>query len=246
MNPEVTVLLDLQEIDRELLKLKEELGRYPGIWEKTKARVTDARQRAKSLADEIAEHGHDKRDLSRSLQETGELLRRYQLQQPMVKTQKEYYALTQQIEGTRERLSNIEEQARRELERGPELQQQLEAAEKEAKAAEEFAKGEKERIRVQMAEKREAVAKLETARAAVVAKVAPARLGQYERVAKRHPGSAIVPVRQGGCTGCNFQLLSKALVELHRAQKVAFCDHCGRILSHDESYQQADPQSAAG
>lgn len=249
MVPDVKQMLEIQEIDRELLDLKGQIARYPAVWEQTKSRLSAAKKRLDDARSSQETHHLDRRRIEKSLREQTDLLRKYQVQTNMVKSQKELTALSTQIEGIRARIAQLEREGLEELEREPLLKEEVAKAEAAWATVEAEAKKERSRIKVQMAEKKAEVEQLEKQRASLFAGLPEKSRQLYERTNRRHPGSAVVPVvrreekaaKKGtpeafkfSCGGCNFEVLHHARATIHRGDTIQTCDSCGRILSHDE------------
>jgi predicted nucleic acid-binding Zn-ribbon protein len=114
----------------------------------------------------------------------------------------------------------------------------LSAAEGVLAEAKERARVERERIRQQVASKKAKIVQLKADREAAIKRVPEESLRQYEQCRVRHPGDAIVDVRNGSCGGCHFSLLPNRLVEVHQGEKLVRCDHCGRLLSEDKTREE--------
>ena len=55
-------------------------------------------------------------------------------------------------------------------------------------------------------------------------------LNLYNRIAKKYPGTAVVPVEDGACSGCYFSLGQQVVVNVSRGKDLVSCPSCGRIL----------------
>lgn len=244
----VQQMVEIQELDKELIELNSQLAQYPGIWEQTKSRLSAAKNRADSAKAAAEANLLNRRRIEKALREQAELLRRYQMQSNLVKSQKELTALSTQIEGIRARISSLEKEGLGELEREPAVAAEVEDSAKEFAAIEKEAKAERSRIKAQIAEKRAAIAGFEKRREKVFVGLPDREKVLYERTNRRHPGSAVVVVRPTGqaqeksCSGCNFKVLAHTLSALHHGEKIQLCDNCGRVLSHDESYQPQESE----
>jgi len=243
---EVQQMLEIQEIDRELLDLKAQIGRYPGVWEQTKSRLTAAKTRMDRGKSTLDNHELDRRRIEKSLRDQTELLRRYQMQSNMVKSTKELTALSTKVEGIRMRISSLEREGLAELDREANVKAEKAASEAAYAEVEAEAKAERLRIKGQIAEKRAQLEGLEKRRDAVFVGLPEDMRAMYERILRRHPGTVVVPVRNKSCTGCNFQLLNHEITRLHQGDKIQTCDNCGRILSHDESRTEQPAEHAVG
>lgn len=244
MLPEVRTLLDVQEIDKEILELTQQLNRYPVIWEEVKQKLAKRKEGLDRAEKNLDRHQKERRRIEQKLRIMSDDLRRLQTQQNALKTAREYDALNKQSEALKQKMAQLEEQGLDLINKDPATEAAVKDAGVEVTKAEELYKSEKVRIREQFNEKKARVAELEIAKKRVLAAAPPEAITLYERILKRHPGSAIAPVRSGSCAGCHFGLLPNDLVRLHREEKIVTCPNCDRILSEDENYVPAEQASA--
>lgn len=252
MLPEVRALMDVQELDNEVLELKEQLAKYPVIWDEVKNRLAKAKEATERAVANEERHKRDRTRVEQRLRMFSDELRRNQAQQSTIKTTKEYEALNKQIEGLKMKISSLEEQGLELISKDGEVEEAVKTARAALKEIESVYLTEKSRIREQFNEKKGRLTGLETERARLAGKVDAAVLATYDRIFKRHPGSAIVPVRSttqgtsrtGCCGGCQFRLVPNDLVQVHRAERMVTCPNCGRILSEDEDYQPEEHANA--
>jgi uncharacterized protein len=80
-------------------------------------------------------------------------------------------------------------------------------------------------------------ADLEKQRAALVEKrqalrqALPAQLlKRYEFILRRHNGSAICEVREGVCLGCHLNILPQQYIDLQKGEEIIQCPNCQRLL----------------
>ncbi len=236
MIPDIATLLEIQEIDQQLAELQHQLNRYPTIWDEVK---TDLRRKTEKLeAAKQAKTNYDseRKKTERDLRINSEKLKQYQTQQMMVKTSKELSAISAQIDNVKKIIARLEEKAIGLLDQNENIAAGIGKAEVELNEAKARAKKERERIREQVASKKQQIDNYTNDRGALIGKVSSGSLALYERTRNRWSNDPIVPVRSGSCTGCHFALLPNRLVEVHQEESIIFCDHCGRILSHDETF----------
>ncbi len=243
MLSEVRALLDVQELDKEVLELNAQLARYPVIWEEVKRKLAVSKAALAAANDARENQQKERKRLEQKLRLYSDELRRNQAQQAIIKTSKEYEAVNKQIEAVKAKISQLEEQGLALITDEPKVAEALVTATAEVARVEEQYRTEKERIRVQFNDKKSRVAEMEKSRKQLAAKLDPANFTNYERIFKRHPGSVVVPVRSGSCSGCHFGLLANVLVQVHRSDKPTLCPNCGRIISEDEDFQ-ADQERA--
>jgi predicted nucleic acid-binding Zn-ribbon protein len=237
MLPEVQNLIELQQADREILRLKEEIASLPkrvaAIEQKlagTKAALDAAKAAIKT--DEAA-----RRKYEIAIQDLQGKISKYRDQSLEVKTNEQYKALLHEIQFA-------ERDIRANEDKTLELMVNSEAREKDVKAAErelkeETAEIEKEKIAAhgRTAEDEKQLtdwnAKREKARSAVNADL----LQHYDRVTK-YRGSGIAEARDQKCMGCQVMLRPQTFNEVRTGQIVK-CDSCQRILYYDPANEKA-------
>lgn len=242
MLSDVHSLIELQQADREILRLREEIAALPkrvaAIEEKlsgTKAVLERARAAVK--ADEAARRKHET-----AIQDLQGKISKYRDQSLAVKTNEQYRALMQEVQFAEQEIRGNEDKIL-------ELMMNAELRDKEVKAAEvelkeETAEIEKEKAqaRARTAEDEKLLtewnAKRDTARGGVEADL----LRHYDRVAK-HRGSGLSEVRDHKCTACQVMLRPQTYNEVRSGQTMVICDSCQRILYYDTSKDQPAPQA---
>ncbi len=236
-------LLELQELDQEIIELNAQLARYPAIWEETKQKMTRRKAAFDSAEAEKTAHQNERQRAEQKLRVYSEDLRRAQVKAATIKTSKEYEAINKQIEATKLRIAEVEERGVALIDQQAAIDEAVKKARTEYEEMAGFYKTEKARIREQFNEKKSRVDELEVAKKEIAGRLTSEMLETYERISRRHPGTAVVPVRSGSCTGCHFSLLPDSLVQVHRQETLVHCPNCGRLLSHDEEHVEEEVPS---
>ncbi len=242
---DVAVLLEIQVIDKERLELNEQLRSYPVMWEELK-RKRDKCERELKQALQATQDFHSTRSrLEQEIKIGKDLLKRYESQISLMRTQREVSAISTQIDQTKMRVSKIEE----ECEALKTREEQIKADQERTKAAFDQVvaemEEERDRIRAQIRTKKEKLAETEKTRKRIVTKVDQDLLTSYDRLMRRWPGSSVVSVHNGSCTGCHFAVLPMKMVEIHREREIVYCDNCGRMFSHDEDFKPEESPAAS-
>lgn len=53
---------------------------------------------------------------------------------------------------------------------------------------------------------------------------------KFDRIVRKKEGVAIVPIKNGVCTGCNIMLTPQFVNEVREETSISFCPYCSRIL----------------
>lgn len=244
MLPDVQNLIELQQADREILRLKEEVAALPkrvaAIEEKlagTKAQLEKAKGAIK--ADEGA-----RRKFESAIQDLQGKISKYRDQSLSVKTNDQYRALLGEIQFAEKEIRANEDNIL-------ELMVNSEAREKDVKAAEAELKAEAAEIEKEKADARQRTAEDEKQLTEWNAKRDKARSGvnadilrQYDRVAK-YRGTGLSEVRDQKCLACQVMLRPQTYNEVRGGTQVISCDSCQRILYYDPSHDAPVEPAAA-
>jgi len=235
MLPDVQNLIELQQADREILRLKEEIAALPkrvaAIEEKlagTKAILENAKSAVK--ADEAA-----RRRYETAIQDLQQKISKYRDQSLDVKTNDQYKALLHEIQFAEQDIRANEDKIL-------ELMVNAEVREKNVKAAEAELKAEMAEIEKEKADARQRTAEDEKQLAEWNGKRDKMRTGvdadllrQYDRVAK-YRGTGLSEVRDHKCMACQVMLRPQTYNEVRSGTQVVVCDSCQRILYYDSSH----------
>jgi hypothetical protein len=130
-----------------------------------------------------------------------------------------------------------------------EAERRVKRVDAELKEAEQGIAVEKKQIEVQYGEKKKKVDALTAERTQIAAKVPEDLLDLYNRISRKHPGSALSEVRTEQCRGCGMRVLPHTIQVLTTEvnEEVFRCETCGRILySLQPIPHAAPPESASG
>lgn len=229
MLPDIENLLKLQDTDKEIRRLQDEVAELPkrvaAIEQKlagTKAKLEKAQSAVK--ADEAARRKHDT-----SISDLRGKISKYRDQSLDVKTNDQYKALLHEIQFAEKEITANEDKIL-------ELMVNADARDKEVKAAhielkEETAEieQEKEQARQKTAEDEKLLTEWRAKRDQLRSGVREDLLRHYERVSKFR-GSGIAEVRDHKCMGCQVILRPQTYNEVRSGKETVVCDSCQRIL----------------
>jgi Zn-ribbon protein, possibly nucleic acid-binding len=180
----------------------------------------------------------DKADID--ILEFKEKLEKYKTQQFEVRSNKEYDALTKEIDFATESTKNLQK-----------LFETLEATMSSAKAEIETLTKQLDELMVQLDEKQAELTEVSKAnedeeldlkhqREKIVVRLKSDTLSRYDRIRKARNGKAVVAVRRNSCGGCHNKIPPQRLLELRTQSKMFMCEHCGRIIISAELAQAGE------
>jgi predicted nucleic acid-binding Zn-ribbon protein len=232
-------LYELQLIDSALDDLEEMKGDLPAKIAVLEERESALSGRLATLQETMRSAFTQRDSADTDILSLKEKMETYKKKQFAVRNNREYDALTREMDSALETITRLEHEmealetkatvARTEIE---EVQGQLETLEnelkeKQAALAEVTKSNEEEELRLQ--HEREKVIRTITKQDVVA----------YSRIRKAKRGQAVVPVKRGACGGCFARVTPQKMLELRQNSRIYTCEHCGRILVSDEIVQTA-------
>jgi predicted nucleic acid-binding Zn-ribbon protein len=229
MLPEIDNLLHLQEADKEIRRLQDEIAELPkrvaAIEHKlanTKLQLEKAQAAVK--ADEAA-----RRQYEAAITAVRGKISKYRDQSLDVKTNDQYKALLHEIQFAEKEIAATEDKILELMVNADARDRQVKAAQADLKA--EAAEIEKEKVeaRQRTAEDEKQLAEWRAKRDQMRAGVNEDLLRHYERVSKFR-GSGISEVRDHKCMACQVMLRPQIYNDVRTGQQTVICDSCQRIL----------------
>ncbi len=234
------ILYQLQLIDDQLDDLEELRGDLPNT-------VKELEEQMENLNNEITDKEMEQKESlktrNRNDLEIEKLLenqKKFKSQLYQVRNNKEYDALTKEIDHTEEQITkyNQESDSLADLSKSltdqieeikPKVEElKLELKENKANLKEIIKRNEKEETRLQ--EERKKIEK----------EVKRADLSAYKRIRKAKKGKAVVTIKRSACSGCHNIVPSQRQLEIRQNNRLFFCEYCGRILVSAEISESAD------
>lgn len=232
MDEEIQKLLEAQQIDIEIDKLRKYRNIYPAQVAALEGEIASLEQEISDVTASIQKDEVNHRNIESEIVAEKERLGTREQRLLITKTNKEYTAVQHEIVQSRERIDLLENEGLAILSeldqlrpRKTELEQKLSEVRR--------ANGEKiadinEKLRTLESD----ILALEKKSERALEGVNPRALSVYHRLRRSKNGIAIsmVDPQRLSCRGCFKQLPPQKVLELRRHDKMMFCENCGRIL----------------
>lgn len=230
MSPSIQALLVLQDRDRRLRGMAEDLERIPKDEARAKERLSGDEAAMKKAREALLANEVEIKKVELDVGTRRTTIQRLKTQQFETRKNDEYQALGHEIVRYEKDVDQFETKELELMERADALRATLAEAEQalaktRQRVDEELAALAERRKRIQA----EAV-ELKAEREALAAKAPEAQMPLYERLLKTKNGLAIVPVVGGKCSGCHIKLVASTLVKVNSGVEGAQCESCGRLL----------------
>jgi predicted nucleic acid-binding Zn-ribbon protein len=234
MSPNIQALLVLQDRDRRLRTLAEELDRVPKDEARAKERLAGDEAAVRKAKEEVQANEVEIKKVELDVGTRKTSIARLKVQQFETRKNDEYTALGNEIIRYEKDVDGLETKELELMERADALRRTLSTAEQSLAKT----KGLVDEDLTTLADRRKRVtaeaaeAKADRDRLAVNAPESLMPL--YERLLKNKNGVAVVPVSGGKCSGCHIKLVASTLVKVNSGTEGVQCESCGRLLYAEE------------
>ena len=234
---QLRALIRLQHIDSRLDQVQKLRGDLPeeirdledekvGI----ETRIENIKHEQKTIAEERLQAGRDTKDAEA-------LIKKYDDQQMQVRNNREYDALTKEIETQKQRITDAKKKI--EETEGAAEHQEVAIAENKTRLKELSALVQAKRTELEevLGETKQEQAELETKHVEAELLVDKRYLRAYNRLRQRlRDGRAVVMLERGAASG--YAVPPQRQVEIRQHNRIVACEHTGRIIVDPELYAE--------
>lgn len=236
-------LYNLQKIDTAINKIKAVRGELPMEVSDLEDEIAGLETRLQKMNDEVKELQSDISDNKIRIKESQAAIKKYETQLANVKNNREYDALTKEIE-----IQNLEIQAAEK--RIKEFNWEIEQKNKQIELSNAELEGRRQDLNNKNSELTVIVAETEKEEAALMkdrdkaVKAIDDRLAfSYNKIKTSvKNGIAVAGIVRDACGGCFAKIPPQRQADIRQRKKILVCEHCGRILVDAEI---ANEESAA-
>ncbi len=226
-------LYTLQQIDTQLQEVTELKGDLPAIVEELEAKVDQYKAEVKILNNTIKQLKIDRDKADVDIIDLAEKIEKYNNQQLNIKSNKQYDALTREIDAA-EKKSLQTEKDMESFEGKMEIaKRDLEAVNEQLKKSTDDLSERKEELREVNKEHEKEELKLQHEREKILVRLDKNYTERYDRIRNAKSGLAVVPIKRNACGGCYSRVPPQKILEIRQNSKLYACEHCGRILVSD-------------
>jgi len=231
------MLFELQRIDDGLDALDELRGDLPDMVAELEGKVVNLESQVHENEEYIKGSTAERMRMDAEIVSLRERIEKYKSQQYQVKTNREYDALTKEMEMAQDQITKHVNEIEAVLDKQKKVKDELEKLMVQLEEAKKELDEKKVELEEVVANTEDEELKLMHDREKVIVRMNKADLAIYERIRKAKQGKAVVSIRKGTCGGCHHVVPPQKLLELRRHDRIYTCEFCGRILVSEELVQ---------
>ncbi len=234
---QLRALIRLQHIDSRLDQVQKLRGDLPEEIRDLEDEKAGLETRIENIKHEQKTIAEERLQASRDTKEAEALIKKYDEQQMQVRNNREYDALTKEIETQKQRITDAKKKI--EETEGAAEHQEVAIAENKTRLKELGALVQAKRAELEevLGETKQEQAELETKHVEAELLVDKRYLRAYNRLRQRlRDGRAVVMLERGAASG--YAVPPQRQVEIRQRNRIVACEHTGRIIVDPELYDE--------
>lgn len=229
----IKTLYELQIVDEQLDELEELRGDLPVAVESLRSRMNQIKTETEEKEEQRINSLEKRKENEEEVEKLKVNQKKFKAQLYNVRNNKEYDALTKEIDHSEEQIKKLETEndtladvSKKLADEIEEITPQITELSNDLKVKETDLK---EIIKTNAKEE----AKLRERRKVIEDQTKKADYSAYMKIRKAK-GKAVVTIKRSACSGCHNIVPSQRQLEIRRNNKLFFCEYCGRILVSPE------------
>jgi predicted nucleic acid-binding Zn-ribbon protein len=228
MDEQLSLLIQLQEIDGKIRMLAEQKKRLPEALAALEGKHAAVKADLEKAKENLQMAQKNKRDRDKDLEVGIQKVEKLKERTSEIKNNKEYQALLKEIETFEQENKAIEDDILSLMEKIDAASAAITAVEKQAKDEEAAIQAEQKDLEAAFGKVGDELKAIEQARQEHVSRINPAVFAQYQKLLISKGGIAIAEARGEACSGCYMSIPPQAFVNVKKNESIITCPQCGR------------------
>ena len=234
---QLRALVRLQHIDNRIDQIQKLRGDLPEEIRSLEDEKAGLETRLENYEEEVQEQKVAKRQAELDIKEAEGLIDEYEEQQLEVRNNREFDALTKEIEGQEERIAEAEDTIEEAEETIESNEAAIEETQERLDELDTVLDEKREELEEVVEDTEDEEKTLEELREEAAEKVGSRYLNAYSKLRDRlRDGRAVVPLKRGAAAG--FAVPPQRQVEIRKRKSVVACEHTGRIIVDQDLYNE--------
>lgn len=241
ISDKLKALLALQQIDSKMDEIGVLKGELPMEVSDLEDEITGLKTRLKKLESSVAEIDNEISRHNTNIKESEGLIVKYEKQLDNVKNNREFDALTKEIELQRLEIQLSQKKIREATANRETKKEALDAIAAKLNQRSKDVESKKVELQkiIEKTEKEETKLLKESEKARK--DIEDRLLVSYDKIRKTYRnGLAVVTVARGACGGCFNRIPPQLQIEIGVMKKIIACEHCGRVLVDESMLAESD------
>ncbi len=230
MNPELSQLLSLQEVDLEIKRITEEVASLPSgqqmIEDQFAESVKEHLDRQAELESTVASRAGIEADLATENQKH----EKFKADLMKARNEKEYATAVREIDASKKAISTFENDLIKLMERIETLEVELKAQSPEMESRRLEVDRQIEEIATAAARSQKQLDLLVADRANLYATLSGRVRATYDRLSRLRNGVVLAEARDYSCQACRMKIRPQVFNDIRRGEEIIPCESCGRVL----------------
>lgn len=238
-------LMKLQGIDSELDNIRRLRGDLPNEVQDLEDEIAGYQTRIQRFEEQIKELEHSISDYKNKKKESEKLIDKYKNQQMNVKNNREFDALSKEIESEELEIMLCEKRTKEAKDKIENKKTEIDNVNKVLNDRSKYLQEKQKELAQLVEESEEEEKKLLADREKQKTQIDERLLSSYEKIRQNSSnGLAVVMVKRDACGGCFNIVPPQRQVDIREKKKLIVCEHCGRILAGvEEAVVQAEEKT---
>lgn len=226
----LSTLFELQLIDNQLDELEELRGDLPAAVNELKSQIQAFEDQVEAKEEEKKTSVDKRKQNDDDVDRLKANLKKFKAQLYQVRNNKEYDALTKEIDHAEEQISKLDAETSALEDLIDKLKKEIKEVQPQIdKLTDELKEKETELKQIIKANEREE-ARLKDKRDKVAHRVKKPDYNTYARIRKALGGKAVATITRSACSGCHNVVPPQRQIEIKANKRIYACESCGRIL----------------
>jgi len=242
---ELSRLIDVQEIDKVIQEVTQDLTKLPEELKAGEAAQEELKASHAARLQELEDLKARRRDTETEMADMEEGIKNSRQRLMEIKSNIEYKAMLKEIAFKEDQRDQRETRLLEFMEL-METQNRLIAEHiGQMEEQEAILVQQRQEVAVQLKKLQRELAELEERRKKVRKTVPAPLMKRYEFIRQRRNSSAVCPVHEGVCLGCHMNILPQQFIDLQKGLEILQCPHCQRILYWADEVMEAGAANQA-
>jgi uncharacterized protein len=224
------ILYELQKIDDQLDELEELREDLPKTVEDLEVQIDEIKNTISEKVLQRKESMKKRKKNEGQIEIATESQKRFKAQLYKVRNNKEYDALTKEIDHTEELIKKYEAENNELADLSKTLADDIKEIKPTLDELSDEIKKKQDDLKIIIKANEKEEAKLNGQRKKLESQIKKGDLSAYMRIRKAKKGKAVSTIRRSACSGCHNIVPPQRQLEIRQNNRLFYCEYCGRIL----------------